>query len=228
VAERLGPSGTGAALLALEGVSKRWGELQVLECADLALPAGARVWLGGRNGAGKTTLLRIAAGLIAPDSGAVWLDGLSPERHRREFQRRLGFLSAGNSGLYARLSVHDNLRFGAGIALLDRRRRRPAIEAALARFELEELASRRVDRLSMGQRQRVRLALALLHAPSVLLLDEPQTSLDDEALGLLARTLDAHAEGGGATLICAPAREHLGSLPVDTAHVLEAGRLRPA
>jgi heme ABC exporter ATP-binding subunit CcmA len=213
-----------APALSLRGISKRWGSLQVLDGVDLAVRPGERVWLGGRNGAGKTTLLRIAAGLIVPDAGEIELEGLDVERDRREFHRRLGFLAAGNTALYARLTVTDNLSFSAGIAFVPRRQRAQAIRETIARFRIEDLAGRRVDRLSMGQRQRVRLASAFLHRPSLVLLDEPDTSLDDEGIALLSETLDDHVSGGGAALICSPTRERLG-VPVDSGYVIESGRL---
>jgi ABC-2 type transport system ATP-binding protein len=213
-----------AAALRLRGISKRWGSLRVLDRVDLAIRPGERAWLGGRNGAGKTTLLRIAAGLIVPDEGEVELEGLGVERDRREFHRRLGLLAAGNTALYARLTVTDNLSFCAGIAFVPRRQRAQAVRETIARFRIEDLAGRRVDRLSMGQRQRVRLASTFLHGPSLVLLDEPETSLDDEGIALLAETLDDHVSGGGAALICSPTRERLG-VPVDSGYVIESGGL---
>lgn len=218
-------TGTDAnAALRVSAVSKRWGDVVVLDGADLAVPHGTRAWIGGRNGAGKTTFLRIAAGLIAADSGEVALHGLDPVGDRRAFQSKLGYLSAGNTGLYARLSAWDNLDFWAGISFVPRRRRRATIEASIERFALGDLARRRVDRMSMGQRQRVRLAMTFLHSPEVVMLDEPQTSLDDEALALLSAALDAHTSGGNTALLCAPTREKL-ELEVDAAYVVDAGKL---
>jgi ABC-type multidrug transport system ATPase subunit len=105
-----------------------------------------------------------------------------------------------------------------------RARRADAIRAALARFGLEDLADHRVDRLSMGQRQRVRLAGVFLHGPSVVLLDEPETSLDDEGLASLGAALGDHITAGGAALICSPSHEKLG-LEIDSGYVLDSGRL---
>src|SRR3954468_15553712 len=93
----------GSPALALDGISKSWGSLKVLDDVDLEIAPGERAWIGGRNGGGKTTLLRVAAGRIAPDTGSVWLGSFNPEYQRREFHKRIGFLTAGNSGLYARL-----------------------------------------------------------------------------------------------------------------------------
>jgi ABC-2 type transport system ATP-binding protein len=212
--------------LELRDIHRRFGRVEVLRGATLELPAGVLAGLSGRNGAGKTTLLRIAAGLIAADSGTVRLAGLDPERDRREHQRRLGWLPAGNGGLNARLTVRQNLELWAGMALLPRHRRGIAVDSALARFGLAELAGRRADRLSMGQRQRVRVATAFLHEPAVVLLDEPATSLDEEALALLAAELRELAARGGAALWCAPAPP--AGVELDRAYVLDSGLVRPA
>ena len=222
-----GPAGAGyAELLRVEGVSKRFGSRRVLECADLSLLNGEVVSITGRNGVGKTTLLRIVAGLLAPDSGSVKLAGLTRKRNRREYQRRVGLLAAGNSGLYGRLAVDHHLDFWARLALI------PLVEipAAIARvaqaFELEELRGMRVDRLSMGQRQRLRLALSLLPDPPLALLDEPATSLDAEALALLDAELAARRGRGLSALICAPGTPDWTATDRDV--VMAQGRLEPA
>jgi heme ABC exporter ATP-binding subunit CcmA len=199
----------------------------VLRGADLALEAGTRVFLGGRNGAGKTTLLRICAGLVEAHAGDVSLNGLHPIRDRRAYQRRLGYLPAGNGGLYARLTARQNLEFWASLAFLRGRARNDAVDRAISEFELEDLESNRVDRISMGQRQRVRIAMTFLHDPGVVLLDEPHTSLDDEALALLRVALDRHREKGGAALWCAPASSQA-DLAADVALLVEDGRVVPA
>ena len=120
-----------------------------------------------------------------PDAGTVTVDGLSSDANWREYHRRIGFLSAGDRGLYNRFSVRGHLEYGARIAFVPRARRREAVDEALVRFGLTDLATRRADRLSQGQRQRLRLALTVVHDPKVLLLDEPRNSLDDEGLAML-------------------------------------------
>ena len=216
------PGTPAPAALAATGIDKRWGPQQVLKGAELVLEPGARVFLGGRNGAGKTTLIRIAAGLISPDAGQVFLHGLHPERDRRAFQSRLGYLPAGNGGLYARLTTRQNLEFWAALTLLPRRERGAAVARAIERFDLQPLEHARVDRISMGQRQRVRLAATFLHDPDVVMLDEPHTSLDDEALALLKETLARHHDAGGTSLWCAPSRT-LADIDVDAAYVVADG-----
>jgi ABC-type multidrug transport system ATPase subunit len=216
-------------LLVARGVVKRWHSKKppVLDQVDLELRPGFVIGLVGRNGAGKTTLLRILAGLIAPDSGDVRLDGRSPTNDRREYQARIGFASAGQGGLYARMSVRNHLDYWARLALLRAPERPIAVGKMLARFDLIELAGSRVDRLSMGQRQRVRLAMAFLHEPKLVLLDEPKNSLDETGLESLRHALSDFTAAGGAAVWCAPTAEgHPASSQVT--YELADGKLRPS
>ena len=219
-----GPSPEAHPALALTDIVRRMGQKEVLTGASLSIPAGIIGWLGGPNGSGKTTLLRIAAGVLVPESGSVALAGLDPERERRAFHRRLGFLSAGDRGLYARLTVLQNLEFWASVVLVPPRRRQGLIESALKRFQLDDLARTRVDRQSMGQRQRVRLAMTFLHEPDLVLLDEPHTSLDQPALELLDVALDELAARGGAALWCSPAHASA-PLRADVRYRMSSGRV---
>jgi ABC-2 type transport system ATP-binding protein len=221
-----GPHLAPAPLLRLSGIVKHWRTLErpVLDHVDLDLGAGQAVHISGRNGVGKTTLLRIVTGLIMPDKGEVEIGGLHPERDRVEYQRQVGFLPAGDRGLYARLPVKRHLDFWCRVGFVPRERRRTLVAEALERFDLTELAGRRVDRLSMGQRQRVRLAGLLLHDPRVVMLDEPLNSLDDEGIELVLAVTREVVDRGGILIWCSPAGERTG-LEFDRAYVLEDGRL---
>jgi ABC-type multidrug transport system ATPase subunit len=103
--------------------------------------------------------------------------------------------------------VRQQLEFCARIAMIPRDELPDRVARALSGFELLELQARRVDRMSMGQRQRLRLAISLLNEPSLLLLDEPLTSLDAEAAQLLHVAVDAIRARGGAVLWCSPSGE---------------------
>jgi ABC-2 type transport system ATP-binding protein len=191
-------------VLHLSSISKAWGAKVVLDDITLGLAAGSLTWLAGGNGVGKTTLLRIASGLLAPDDGDVSLDGLHPLRNRREFRHRLGFLSAADRGIYARLQVHQHLALCARLALIPDSAVAPAIERIVDLVGIEELLTCRADRISMGQRQRLRVAMTFLHSPDLVLLDEPLTSLDEAGAAAVRRCIDAVLERSGAVLWCSP------------------------
>lgn len=225
------PSTSGTPRLVIRGISKRWSPSRppVLDDISLELGQGELVSLIGENGIGKTTLLRIVAGLIYPDAGEVLVDGFVTRRDRVAYQRRVGFLSTGSSGLYARMTPRQHLEFAARIAFVPRSDRRLACDDVIAHFELAELATQRVDRLSMGQRQRVRLALAFLHRPHLVLLDEPLNSLDEHGARMLAETLATFCRGGGSAICCTPTGAEVAGLVDGVTEVLRlvGGKLHP-
>lgn len=212
--------------LSADGIVKRWRGLEcpVLDGVDVELAPGRAVHIAGRNGIGKTTLLRILAGLIAADEGRVRAHGLDPRLDRREYQRCVALLSAGDRGLYARLSVRLHLDLWARISFVPKEQRSRLIEESIERFSLAELMGRRVDRLSMGQRQRLRLAGLLLDSPKVVLLDEPRNSLDDEGLQMLIAALGELLADGSSLLWCSPSGE-TADLSFESTYVLESGML---
>jgi ABC-2 type transport system ATP-binding protein len=212
--------------LTLDGVTKRWpgAGAPVLEDVELRVEPGAVVRIEGPNGAGKTTLLRIAAGLLRPETGRVRVGDLDAEADRTAFQCEIGFLSAASAGLYARLTVGDHLRLWSRLALLGRRDGAGACERVLGALGLRALAGRRVDRLSNGERQRLRLAGAFLHDPAVVLLDEPLTSLDEDGAEQLTAEVRRLCGAGGAALCCSPSGER-DPFSTDLRLTIRAGRL---
>jgi ABC-2 type transport system ATP-binding protein len=216
----------GEPVLELERLYHRWKgpKPPVLDDVSLTLHAGEVTWVGGRNGAGKTTLLRLAAGILMPQRGSVRMGELTPSSKRGLYRRQIGFLSAGDRSLQARMRVRQQLDFWARLAYVPRERRRELVDISLQRFGLDEFAERRVDRMSQGQRQRIRLAMAFLHEPIVLLLDEPRNSLDDDGYRLLSEQIERAASEGATVLWCSPRGEDR-VLASDTGYTLEDGRL---
>jgi ABC-2 type transport system ATP-binding protein len=206
-----GPRAASPPVVSLREVSRRFGRgggaRQVLERVSLRIDPATAVAISGRNGTGKTTLLRIISGVLLPDAGQVLVRGLRPDGNWRRFHEGVGLLSAGDRGLYARLTVRGHLEYCVSLALLPRAQRRARVEAAIERFALGELTERRAERLSQGQRQRLRLALTLVHEPVVLLLDEPRNSLDDEGQQILQGAVEAVLGRGGAVVWCSPPGE---------------------
>ncbi len=219
----------GASALELEHLYHRWKgpKPPVLDDVSLTLRAGEVTWIGGRNGVGKTTLLRLAAGILLPQRGSVRIGELTPESKGGRYRRQIGFLSAGDRSLQARMRVAQQLDYWARLAYVPRERRAEMVAKSLQRFDLEEFAERRVDRMSMGQRQRIRLAMAFLHEPHVLLLDEPRNSLDDDGYRLLSEQIERAAARGATILWCSPRGEDR-VIACDAGYTLQNGRLEPA
>jgi heme exporter protein A len=177
--------------VAAESVWKFYGDYPALRDVKLQVEPGSCLALIGRNGAGKTTLLRIIAGFSQPGRGKVRIMGQEPREAAT--RRKMGFIGHGIS-VYDELSALENLMlFGKLYDLPDPRR--SALEW-LDRTGLSRVADGLVREFSRGMRQRLAVARAFLHEPSVLLLDEPFTALDDKAIAVLQRLLrEALAEG---------------------------------
>ena len=211
--------------LELYDIRKRWQkDRPLIDGVNLTLEPGKAVWLGGANGAGKTTLLRIVAGLIDPESGEVRAFGLHPFRDRRAYHRRVSFLSAGNTGIYARLSVRRQMDIWARVAFVPREGRAQVVADTLERYGLLPLAEQRSDRLSMGQRQRLKIAMTFISRPDVVLLDEPRNSLDAEGAEMLHASVRGVLGRGGVALWVSPTGEQL-TYDFDARYLLAQGRL---
>ena len=189
-------------LLVARGVARRFGSRVALEPTDVSLAAGQVVALVGPNGAGKSTLLSILAGSLEPTEGTV------------ERPERIGWVPQ-RSAHYGRLTALENLRLFAALERVP-----PERADELARsFDLP--ADTRASSLSVGNRQRLDVALALLAAPKVLLLDEPTSSLDPaqrERVWQIARTV---AEDGGAVLVATHHWEELAGLADRTLELVD-------
>ena len=170
------------------GVRVILADQPALRGIDLVIGRGTRLALVGPNGAGKSTLLRVIAGLLRPASGEVRIDGRSLAQDPIHARRAVG-LVAHQSMLHPELTAQENLATYARLYGLDRVAERVA--AGLDRVGLSARATSRVATLSRGMIQRLALARALLHEPSVLLLDEAETGLDVRARDLLFSVLGA-------------------------------------
>lgn len=186
-----------APYLDIRGIKKSFTLKPVLRGIDLSIHAGERMALLGANGAGKTTLLRILAGLTRPGAGQITLDGLDLVQQTREIRRKVGFV-AHQPYLYDDLTALENLVFFARMYAVQRPQERAA--TLLRRVGLDKKARERAGVFSRGQLQRLALARALLHAPQLLLLDEPDTGLDQAGLVVLNEILQEHRAQGGTLL----------------------------
>ena len=173
-----------------EHLTKRFGDLTAVDAVDFSVESGRVAGFLGPNGAGKTTTMRMLCGTLAPTSGRAVLGGVDVSADPEAAHRMLGWLPEGAPAC-DELRVVEYLRFRAGLFGGLSRSRIPTV---LGQCGLESVSRRLVGQLSRGFRQRVALAAALLHDPSVLILDEPGTGLDpvqQRAFQSLLRTLAA-------------------------------------
>jgi heme ABC exporter ATP-binding subunit CcmA len=185
-------------LLRATGIRRAFGERVVLDGVDLALAHGETIAVTGPNGVGKTTLLRILAGLLRPSAGEVLLDGHPVRTAEPRSRAAIGLLSH-RAMLYDDLTLQENLEFAGRLHGLPDPR--SAARDALEQVELLARATDSPRTLSRGLIQRAALARALLHAPRLLLLDEPFTGLDTAAAGRLMSLLAARRPAGLGTII---------------------------
>ncbi|MBN8728320.1 MAG: ABC transporter ATP-binding protein [Xanthomonadales bacterium] len=163
--------------LELVHVGRRLAGRLVVDALDLGLRRGEVLGLLGVNGAGKSTTLRMMAGVLAPSSGSVRLDGEDLHEHPARARRHIGYLPE-VPPLHAELTTLEYLRFCARLHAVPRGGVAAAVERAVERCDLGEVRSRVIGTLSKGWRQRIGIAQAIVHEPAVIILDEPASGLD--------------------------------------------------
>ena len=207
-----------AEVLAAENLSKRYGEVVALDGLSFALDRGTVTGMLGPNGAGKTTTLRLLLGLAEPSAGSATVFGRPYRELERPSQRVGAVLESGDfdGGRSGRNHLRA-LAFAAGIEL-DR------VEAVLAMVELTKAADRPVRTYSLGMRQRLGLAGALLGEPKLLILDEPGNGLDPAGVHWLRTFLRGFAQEGGTVLVCSHTLAEVAQT-VDSVLILSRGRL---
>ena len=175
----------------VEGLTKSFGNRLTLRGIDLEVKQGESVVIFGPNGAGKTTLLKVLATIMNPSSGKVIIDGLNLKDSAEEARRRIGIVTH-NTFLYGNLTTYENLDFYC--RLYDVPARQERIHQVVAMVGMTPRLHHRVATLSRGMQQRVSIARSLLHKPSIMLLDEPETGLDQQATAMLWEALQAEGE----------------------------------
>jgi ABC-2 type transport system ATP-binding protein len=186
--------------LALEGVRFRYRDREVLRGVTLAVEAGEIFGLLGPNGAGKSTLFAVLAGLLAPSDGRFRLDGAEIRAGARALRARAGIVFQ-EPGLDGKLSSHENLALAAALHRVPRAVSRERIPRLLAEAGLGDRAREPVERLSGGFRRRLELARALVHAPEVLVMDEPTTGLDAAAFRAFWANVERLRREEGTTVV---------------------------
>jgi len=199
------------------------GGRPVLEGLSLAIRPGEVFGLLGPNGAGKTTAFQVLTGLLVPRSGELLLDGKPMPAGDSRFLERTGIVFQ-DPALDPRLTVRENLLLAAGLYRVPRAVAKERIGSLLERAELTDRAGDPVKSLSGGMRRKVELARALIHEPSILILDEPSTGLDEGAFRRLWSDLLELREARGLTLLLTTHRAEEAAY-CDRLAILDHGRI---
>jgi len=172
------------AMIKLIGLTKQFDGFTAVDRVTLSVAPGEVLALLGPNGAGKTTTVRILAAILRPTAGRAFVAGYSVTEHPREVRRRIGLLTE-HPGLYLRMRGDEYLDFFGRLMGLDADERESRARELLARFGMPEAWDRRTGTYSKGMRQKMALVRAMLHDPSVLLLDEPTSAMDPHSAKLV-------------------------------------------
>jgi ABC-2 type transport system ATP-binding protein len=181
-----------AHVLEIDHVSKRYGHVVALQDMTFAVKPGELFGFVGSNGAGKTTTMRIALGVLAADAGAVRWNGSSIDL---DIRRRMGYMPE-ERGLYPKMRVGEQLSYLGELHGMSAADARAAADEWTERLGIADRRKDPVQKLSLGNQQRVQLTAALLHDPEVLVLDEPFSGLDPVAVDLMSEVLRQKCSAG--------------------------------
>lgn len=175
----------------VKGLTKSFGVHSVLRGINFRVEAGEAAVIFGPNGAGKTTLIKILAAIMNPSSGDISFGGLSLKDNAEAIRRQVGVVTH-QPFLYGDLSVNENLAFYS--RMYDVPQPKERIREVVAMVGMSRRLHDRVRELSHGMKQRIAIARALLHRPSIMLLDEPETGLDQQAVASFWQTMRCDGE----------------------------------
>jgi ABC-2 type transport system ATP-binding protein len=209
--------------LQLRGLAKRFGDVRAVDGLDLDVPRGSFFGLVGPNGAGKTTTLSMATGLVRPDAGTVSVLGTDLWSDPTAAKRLLGVLPDGVR-LFDRLTGRELVTYHGLLRGLERAVVRDRTEQLLAALGLDDSANGLVVDYSAGMTKKVALACALVHAPRLLLLDEPFEAVDPVSAGTIRAILHQVVDGGGTVVLSSHVMELVERL-CDHVAVVHAGRV---
>ena len=211
-----------APIIATRGLTRRFGDFVAVDDLSIAVAPGSIFAFLGANGSGKSTTIRMLIGLLRPTAGEITVDGIDVIRHPRRVRDRIGYMGQRVS-LYQGLTLRENVEFYAGLfglagAELERR-----WSALSDRFALHAAAADRPENLPAGVRQRAGLALATLHQPKLLFLDEPTAGVDIASRQLFWEFIQEEAAGGRTIFVTTHFLEEVEYC--DWVSFIDAGRL---
>ncbi|WP_237223191.1 ABC transporter ATP-binding protein [Rothia nasimurium] len=213
----------GSAALEITNLVKVFGQQAAVDGVNLTVPRGSFYGLVGRNGAGKTTTLSMATGLLKPTAGQVLVGGLDVWANPLDAKRRVGVLPDGVR-LFDKLTGEQLLTYAGRLHGLDKATVAERTRDLLTAMDLTGAAGRKVADYSAGMTKKIALACAMIHAPSLLVLDEPFEAVDPVSASNIQDILKAYVAGGGTVIISSHVMDLVQRL-CDHVAIMNAGRI---
>jgi ABC-2 type transport system ATP-binding protein len=186
-------------MIRVDGLRKKYGELTAVDGVSFEVREGEIYGLLGPNGAGKTTTLSMISGLLQPDEGQVFFDGVDLASDPLGIKKDLGVVPQ-EIALYEELTARENLRFWGGLDGLSGTKLKESIQTALELVGLDDNADKRVGKFSGGMKRRLNLSMGLIHRPRVVMMDEPTVGIDPQARANILEVVREIAKTGTTVL----------------------------
>ncbi len=210
-------------MITAQGLRKTFGDVVAVDEVSFVAQDGSITGILGPNGAGKTSTLRMIYGLLEPDAGSVSIDGIDPRTDPRGARRRLGVLPD-SKGIYPRLTARENIEYFGQIHGLRGAELASRVTSLIDRLGLDNVADRRAQGFSQGERMKVAIARALVHEPRNVLLDEPTNGLDVMATRAMRDLIGSLREQGQCVVFSSHVMQEVSAL-CDRIVVIAHGRV---
>lgn len=182
-------------------LSKHFGKNFLFSNLNFSFRSGEIIGLSGKNGVGKTTFIKLLCGLIYPDSGQIFINGIESRKNRTKWMEDIGTLLEGSRALHWRLSALQNFIYFAGLKRIFGNEAIIRAEEILQFFGLWDVKNEKVETFSFGMKQRLALACSVTHSPSIVLLDEPTSGLDAISSQILENYIGVMAQENKTVLL---------------------------
>lgn len=187
-------------MISLRNVTKKFGEFTAVDNLNLEIKSGEFFGFLGPNGAGKTTTIKMLTGLYTPTSGKIFINGIDIQKNPIEAKMQIGYIPD-EPYLYDKLTGLEYLYFSGGLYKLDKKFLHKRIEELIEIFELSEWMNKPTEEYSRGMKQRIAIASALIHNPSVIVIDEPIVGLDPHSAFIVKKILKDYSKKGASVFM---------------------------
>lgn len=214
-------------MIKISNIKKVYNNKTALDCINMTINTGEIIGLLGPNGSGKTTLVKIICGLLIPDEGSVEVSGLTLDSSTEKvIMSKIGVVLEGARNLYWRVTVKYNYYYFGSLKGLSKKDIKSNIEKYSTALNIDHLLNRQVKGLSLGEKQKVAIAAALLHNPEIIILDEPSNGLDIESKEMVANALKYIKENYNTTILITSHDVKFLNDVVDKYIVINKGRIQ--